>query len=65
MIREWNEESLDHRNIKTMAFIKQLVRFCLCSNPQGVQILFCIEILDSTLRGKGQNLFFLSLLYPG
>ena len=48
-----------------MAFIKQLVRFCPCPNPQGVQILFCIEILDSMLRGKGQNLFFLSLLYPG
>ena len=48
-----------------MAFIKQLVRFCLCPNPQGVQILFCIEILDSMLRGKSQNLFFLSLLYPG
>ena len=48
-----------------MAFIKQHVRFCLCPNPQGVQILFCIEILDSMLRGKGQNLFFLSLLYLG
>ena len=59
------EKALDHRNIKTMAFIKQLVRFCLCPDPQGVQILFCIEILNSMLRGKGQNLFFLSLLDPG
>ena len=48
-----------------MAFIKQLVRCCLCPDPQGIQILFRIEILYPMLCGKGQNLFFLSLLDPG
>ena len=59
------EKSLDHRNVKAVAFVKQLVRFRFSPNAQGIQIFFGIEILHSMLRGKGQHFFLLSLLYPG
>ena len=59
------EKTLDHCNIETMAFVKQLVGFCFRPNPQGIQIFFCIEILYSILCGECQHLFLLSLLYPG
>ena len=41
------EKSLDHRNVKAVAFVKQLVRFRFSPNAQGIQIFFGIEILHS------------------
>ena len=34
------EKSLDHRNVKAVAFVKQLVRFRFSPNAQGIQIFF-------------------------
>ena len=58
------EKALDHCNIKAMALIKQLIWSCPSSDPQGIQILFRIEILHPILCRKGQHLFLPALLYP-